>query len=114
LRLALIASKEEAVGFAKRLAKRMEPCEIDVLDSNDAVEMLIGFERRPQQMTSDKIHLPFRWEFVPIEDTQTKLIRWNWRAFTHTGELAMQSENAFEFLTDCREDAIRHGYRAPV
>ena len=40
-------------------------------------------------------------------------MRWKWRAYTQTGKLAMESERAFETLTDCMEDAKAAGYDQP-
>ena len=61
----------------------------------------------------DKIHLPFRWEFVPIQDPQDRSIRWAWRAYTQTGALVMESDSTFEGLTECMEDAKARGYGGP-
>jgi len=59
---------------------------------------------------TDKIHLPFRWQFVPIQDAQDGSIRWAWRAYTQTGTLVMESERIFDGLTECMEDAKARGY----
>jgi hypothetical protein len=59
---------------------------------------------------TDKIRLPLRWQFIPVKATEDGSIRWEWRAFTQTGQLAMQSHAAFETLTECIEDARSHGY----
>jgi len=37
-------------------------------------------------------------------------VLWKWRAYTQTGSMAMQSEEAFETLTECMSDARDHGY----
>ena len=58
----------------------------------------------------DRIRLPFRWQFVPVRNDRDGAIEWAWRAYTHSGELALQSECTFETLTECLHDAKRHGY----
>jgi len=55
-------------------------------------------------------HLPFRWTFLAIRDPRDGAIGWKWQAFTHTGELALESERTFEKLTDCMDHARAHGY----
>ena len=37
-------------------------------------------------------------------------IRWQWKAYTHSGTLALQSDETFETLTDCMNDARKQGY----
>ena len=59
---------------------------------------------------AEKIPLPFRWQFNPRKDEATGAILWNWRAFSQTGDVAMQSEQSFETLTECIEDAKSQGY----
>ena len=59
---------------------------------------------------TDRIHLPLRWQFIPVEEPKDRSIRWTWRAFTQTGALALQSESSFETLTECIEDARDAGY----
>jgi hypothetical protein len=59
---------------------------------------------------TDKIRLPLRWQFVPAQDPRDSSIHWAWRAYTQTGEVAMQSEGKFENLSDCMADAREHGY----
>ena len=59
---------------------------------------------------TDRIHLPFRWQFVPVNHAQDGSVRWEWRAYTQAGRLAMQSVEKFETLTDCIADAREHGY----
>jgi hypothetical protein len=58
----------------------------------------------------DKIHLPFRWQFIPSEDPRDRSVRWSWRAYTHTGAVAMESKTTFETLTECMSDARASGY----
>jgi hypothetical protein len=58
----------------------------------------------------DKINLAFRWEFNPVQNPRDGSIRWNWRAYTQTGQQAMQSQGTFETLTECMNDAREHGY----
>ena len=59
---------------------------------------------------TDKIRLPLRWQFVPTQDPRDGAIHWQWRAYTQTGEIALQSEERFENLSDCMADAREHGY----
>ena len=61
---------------------------------------------------AEKIHLPFRWQFMPIEDLRDRSIRWKWRAYTQGGALVMESEVNFETLTECMTDAKARGYGA--
>jgi len=58
----------------------------------------------------DRLHLPFRWEFAPVRHVPDGSIRWQWKAYTHSGTVAMQSDGTFETLTDCMNDARKHGY----
>jgi hypothetical protein len=59
---------------------------------------------------TDKLHLPFRWQFVPLKNPRDGAVRWNWRADTQTGRTAMQSAGDFDTLTECMDDARAHGY----
>jgi hypothetical protein len=59
---------------------------------------------------TEKFRLPLRWEFVPVEDARDRSVRWKWRAFKQTGELAMESGGVFDTLTECTEDARKQGY----
>jgi hypothetical protein len=59
---------------------------------------------------TDRIHLPFRWQFVPTKSDRDGAVRWEWRAYTHGGRLAMQSGESFETLTECIDDARAQGY----
>ena len=61
-------------------------------------------------MTNERPRLPFRWSFIPEQNPRDGSIRWRWRAFTHTGEVAMESDGAFETFTDCMNDAKTRGY----
>jgi hypothetical protein len=58
----------------------------------------------------ERIRLPFRWQFVPVEQKRDASVCWTWKAYTHTGELAMESDRSFETLTDCMDDARLRGY----
>ena len=60
--------------------------------------------------SSDKIHLPLRWQFVPEAQQRDGSVRWRWRAYTQTGALAMEAEESFETLTECMQDARERGY----
>ena len=59
---------------------------------------------------TDRFQLPLRWQFLPVEDTRDRSIRWKWRAYGQTGRLAMESDSAFETLSECMEDAKASGY----
>jgi hypothetical protein len=59
---------------------------------------------------TEKIPLPFRWRFVPGKEESTGEVVWTWRVFSQAGDLVMQSERAFDTLTDCMSDAKRNGY----
>ena len=61
---------------------------------------------------ADKPHLPFRWSFIPRQNARDGTIRWTWRAYTQTGEPAMESEGSFDSFTECTEDAKGKGYGA--
>ena len=60
----------------------------------------------------EPIHLPLRWEFVPLKSPQDGSIGWKWRAHTQAGRLERESEQPFETLTECMADAKLHGYGA--
>jgi hypothetical protein len=59
---------------------------------------------------AEKIQLPFRWQFVPVEDPRDRSVRWRWRAYTQGGNLVMESDGTFETLTECLNDARARGY----
>lgn len=59
---------------------------------------------------TDRIKLPFRWEFQPEENPSDRSIRWRWRAYTQTGRLALASDESFDTLTQCMDDASANGY----
>lgn len=59
---------------------------------------------------TDRIQLPFRWQFVPTKDARDGSVRWVWHAYTQSGKLALQSAEAFETLTECMDDARTQGY----
>ena len=59
---------------------------------------------------TDRINLPFRWQFVPTKSDRDGAVRWEWHAYTQTGKLAMQSVDSFETLTECIDDARAQGY----
>jgi len=37
-------------------------------------------------------------------------VRWRWRAYTQTGQVAMESDETYETLTECMDDAKQRGY----
>jgi hypothetical protein len=51
-----------------------------------------------------------RWQFVPSNESRDRAVRWRWLAYTQSGHLFGQSDSDFETLTECMEDARRHGY----
>ena len=59
---------------------------------------------------TDKIRLPLRWQFIPTQDPRDGAILWSWRAYTHAGELALESDKKFDNLSDCMADARERGY----
>ena len=59
---------------------------------------------------TERIRLPFRWQFVPVEAKTDGSVRWTWKAYTQTGEIALECEQSFETLTDCMDDARLKGY----
>jgi hypothetical protein len=58
----------------------------------------------------EPLHLPLRWEFSPIQHPRTGIVTWKWIAYSHSGEVEMQSEQAFDTLTECMNNAKQHGY----
>ena len=61
----------------------------------------------------EPIHLPLRWEFLPVQNARTGIISWRWRTHTQAGRLERESERLFDTLTECMEDAKQHGYGIP-
>jgi len=61
-------------------------------------------------VTNERPHLPFRWSFIPEQNPRDGSIRWRWRAFTHSGEVAMESDASFDTFTECMNDAKTRGY----
>jgi hypothetical protein len=59
---------------------------------------------------TDRFQLPLRWHFVPVENPADRAIGWRWRAYTQTGRLALESDDVFETLTECMNDARQAGY----
>jgi hypothetical protein len=58
----------------------------------------------------EKFRLPMRWEFAPVQTPSDGAVRWIWRAYTQTGQLATAAEEPFDTLTECMEDARNRGY----
>ena len=58
----------------------------------------------------EKFRLPMRWEFAPVQAPGDGTVRWTWRAYTQTGQRAMEAEAPFDTLTECMEDAKQRGY----
>lgn len=59
---------------------------------------------------AERVRLPFRWTFVPIENPGDRSIEWTWRAYDHAGTMVLSAERNFETLTDCMSDARANGY----
>lgn len=59
---------------------------------------------------TDRLKPPFRWSFIPSQNAKDGTIRWTWRAFTQSGEVALQSDTSFESFTECMNDARLRGY----
>lgn len=59
---------------------------------------------------SERLHLPLRWEFAPVQIARDRSVQWTWRAYSQSGILKMESERVFDTLTDCIEDARTRGY----
>jgi hypothetical protein len=59
---------------------------------------------------TDKINLPFRWSFIPVQNPKDGSINWTWHAYTQSGQLAMQSEKSFDTFTECMNEARARGY----
>ena len=62
----------------------------------------------------DRIRLPFRWRFIPQTNPSDRSIRWVWRAYTQTGDIAIESRDSFESLTECMDDAKANGFGEPL
>jgi hypothetical protein len=60
--------------------------------------------------SSDKIHLPLRWQFQPEQQPRDGSVRWRWKAYTQAGAVAMESDASFDTLTECMDDARQRGY----
>jgi hypothetical protein len=60
---------------------------------------------------TERFNLPFRWEFVPVEQQQDRSVHWKWHAYSQTGRHVMSSEATFETLSECIVDARDKGYR---
>jgi len=45
-----------------------------------------------------------------VQQPRTGIVSWRWRAFTQAGTPSKESENAFDTLTECMEDAKLNGY----
>jgi hypothetical protein len=60
----------------------------------------------------EPIHLPLRWEFVPVKAPHDGAVCWKWRAYTQAGKLESEGPREFDTLTECIEDAKSHGYGA--
>ena len=58
----------------------------------------------------EKPRLPFRWSFIPSQNARDGSIRWTWRAYAQTGEVAMEADRPFDSFTECMEDAKTRGY----
>lgn len=61
---------------------------------------------------AERLRLPLRWAFIPVENPVDRSIEWTWRACDHAGKLMMSSDSTFDSLTDSMADAKLHGYGA--
>jgi hypothetical protein len=61
----------------------------------------------------DRTRLPLHWKFEPLRDPHDGSVRWLWKAHDHAGAPVMESERAFESLTDCVSDARWYGFEDP-
>jgi hypothetical protein len=59
----------------------------------------------------DQTGFSLRWQFVPAYG-KDRSVRWRWVAYTQSGHAFSASEADFETLTECMEDAKRHGYHS--
>lgn len=60
---------------------------------------------------TDKLHLPFRWSFIPEQDARDGSIRRSWRAYAQNGMEVMQSERPVSRPSrECMDDAKARGY----
>ena len=65
----------------------------------------------PDRMApTDRIQLPFRWQFVPVHDPRDSSVRWMWQAYTQAGKLVLKSDRSFDTLIECIDDARAKGY----
>jgi hypothetical protein len=64
-----------------------------------------------QVAPTERVYLPFRWEFVPIQNERDKSICWKWRAYAQSGVLVGESKETFDTITGCIDDARSQGYR---
>lgn len=58
----------------------------------------------------EPIHLPLRWQFTPEQHPRTGIVSWKWSAYSQSGKVEMQCEDAFDTLTEAMNDAKQHGY----
>ena len=58
--------------------------------------------------------MSLRWEFVPVKDQTTGAVNWRWLTYTQTGKVFAESNQSFDTVTDCIEDAKDHGYHPPA
>ena len=61
----------------------------------------------------ERIPLPFRWEFIPVERPLDRSIHWRWRAVSHSGDFVLEANELFDTLTECKENAAQAGYQDP-
>jgi len=45
-----------------------------------------------------------------MQHPRTGIVTWKWAAYSHAGKVEMQSEEAFDTLTECMNNAKQHGY----
>ena len=63
--------------------------------------------------SNENIRLPLLWRFNAIKAERNGAIHWKWQARNHAGVVVMESNVAFDTLTECKEDAKASGYQDP-
>ena len=66
----------------------------------------------PHDEPPDSGRRRLRWQFVP-EKGPARLLLWRWKATDADGALVMESARAFQFLSECINDARLRGYVEP-
>ena len=64
-------------------------------------------------MAPEKPRLPFHWHFEPVQAPGPISIKWQWKAYDQTGKTVLRSALPFMSITECIDDAKKHGYVEP-